>query len=106
MLLNADKRDAYQKVVDYLRTPGRPEADHGRDTTRRPVVPGVALDARFPSQVLVELPFPSKLDTIDALLRSTSTRSASRRPATFVLDLSGSMEGDRLIGAARARSRR
>ena len=95
MLLNAGKRDAYEKVVDYLRTPDV-QRRIMTDTARRPVVPGVALDTRFPTQILVELPFPSKLDTIDALL--TVYLDQIRRPASaiFVLDLSGSMEGDRL----------
>ena len=64
------------------------------DTLRRPSVPGVPLDARFPTN-LIELPFPSKLDTIDALL--TVYLDEIRKPASaiFVLDLSGSMDGDR-----------
>jgi Ca-activated chloride channel family protein len=66
------------------------------DTSRRPSVPGIPLDARFPTQTLVELPFPSKLDTIDALL--TVYLDQIRRPASavFVLDTSGSMQGERL----------
>jgi Ca-activated chloride channel family protein len=65
-------------------------------TARRPAVPGIALDSRFPTQTLIELPFPAKLDTINALI--TSYLDEERKPATaiFVLDLSGSMSGDRL----------
>jgi Ca-activated chloride channel family protein len=46
--------------------------------------------------VLVELPFPSTLDVVDRLL--FSYLDEQRRPATaiFVLDVSGSMEGERL----------
>jgi Ca-activated chloride channel family protein len=95
MLLNKAKQDAYDKVVDYLRT----DAVQKRimtDTLRRPAVPGVPLDPRFTSQTLIELPFPAKLDTIDALI--TTYLDEVRKPASavFVLDLSGSMEGDRL----------
>ena len=63
------------------------------DTLRRPAVPGVPLDPRFTSQTLIELPFPAKLDTIDALI--TTYLDEVRRPASaiFVLDLSGSMAG-------------
>jgi Ca-activated chloride channel family protein len=59
-------------------------------------VPGVPLDPRFSTQALIELPFPAKLDTIDALI--TAYLDEVRRPASaiFVLDLSGSMAGDRL----------
>jgi Ca-activated chloride channel family protein len=66
------------------------------DTLRRPAIPGVPLDARFSTQTLIELPFPSKLDTIDALI--TAYLDEVRKPATaiFVLDTSGSMTGDRL----------
>jgi Ca-activated chloride channel homolog len=95
MLLNAAKRDAYQRVVDYLRTPDVQKKI--MDTTnRRPVVPGVPLSSNFPSQVLVELPFPSQLDTIDALLEVYLDQIRKPASATFVLDLSGSMQGDRL----------
>jgi len=95
MLLNKAKQDAYDKVVEYLRT----DAVQKRimtDTARRPAVPGVPLDSRFTSQTLIELPFPAKLDTIDALI--TTYLDEVRKPASavFVLDLSGSMEGDRL----------
>lgn len=95
MLLTAAKREAYDKVTAWLRTP----EVQGRimtTTLRRPAIPGVALDPRFTSQTLIELPFPAKLETIDALI--TAYLDEVRRPASavFVLDLSGSMEGDRL----------
>ena len=95
MLLKADKRDSYDKVVEYLRKP-EIQTRIMTDTARRPVVPGVPLDARFPSQVLVELPFPSKLDTIDALLTVYLDQIRKPASAVFVLDVSGSMEGTRL----------
>ncbi len=95
MLLNANKREAYDKVTAYLRTP----AVQGRimhDTLRRPAIPGVALDPAFPTQTLIELPFPAKLETIDALI--TAFLDEERKPASaiFVLDVSASMEGQRL----------
>jgi Ca-activated chloride channel family protein len=95
MLLNVAKRDAYDKVTAYLRT-----ADVQKrimtDTARRPAIPGVPLDARFSSQTLIELPFPARLETIDALI--TTYLDEVRKPASaiFVLDVSASMEGDRL----------
>ncbi len=57
------------------------------DTRRRPAVPGVALDPMFPTQTLIELPFPSKLSTIDTLI--TTYLDQARRPASaiFVLDV-------------------
>jgi Ca-activated chloride channel family protein len=97
MLLNDSKREAWQKLTDYLRTPDV-QRRIMTDTRRRPAVPGVALDPMFPTQTLIELPFPSKLSTIDTLI--TTYLDQARRPASaiFVLDVSGSMDGDRLDG--------
>jgi Ca-activated chloride channel family protein len=95
MLLNAAKRDAYDKVTTYLRTPDVQKRIM-TDTLRRPAIPGIPLDPRFSSQTLIELPYPAKLETIDALI--TAYLDEVRKPASavFVLDLSGSMQGDRL----------
>jgi Ca-activated chloride channel family protein len=95
MLLNSAKQDAYTKVVDWLRTPDVQKRIM-TETGRRPAVPGVALDSRFPTQTLIELPFPARLDTIDALI--TAYLDEERKPASaiFVLDVSGSMKGERL----------
>jgi Ca-activated chloride channel homolog len=95
MLVNAAKRAAYDKVTAYLRSPDVQKRIM-TDTARRPAVPGIPLDPRFTSQTLIELPFPAKLDTIDALI--TTYLDEVRKPASaiFVLDLSGSMNGDRL----------
>jgi Ca-activated chloride channel family protein len=64
-------------------------------TLRRPSVPGVALNSRFPTG-LIELPYPSRLETIDALLTTYLDQIRQPASAIFVLDLSGSMQGDRL----------
>jgi Ca-activated chloride channel homolog len=95
MLMNAAKRDAYDKVTAYLRTPDVQKRIM-TDTARRPAITGVPLDNRFTTQTLIELPYPAKLETIDSLI--TAYLDEVRRPASavFVLDLSGSMEGDRL----------
>jgi Ca-activated chloride channel family protein len=59
-------------------------------------VPEVAPDPRFPSQVLVELPFPASREVVDGLLFAYLNRL--RRPAhtIYVLDVSTSMEGERI----------
>ena len=95
MLLDASKRDAYDKVTAYLRTPDVQKRIMS-DTQRRPAIPGVPLDPRFTSQTLIELPFPAKLETIDALITAYLDVARSPASAVFVLDLSGSMAGDRL----------
>jgi Ca-activated chloride channel family protein len=95
MLLNADKREAYDKVVAWLREP-ETQRRIMADTGRRPAIPGVALDPRFPTETLIELPYPARLETIDALI--TAFLDEERKPASavFVLDISGSMDGERL----------
>ena len=95
MLLNGAKRDAFDKVTTYLRTPDVQKRIM-RDTSRRPAVPSVPLDNRFTTQTLIELPFPARLETIDGLI--TAYLDEVRRPATavFLLDVSASMEGQRL----------
>jgi len=101
MLLNSAKQDAYTKLVTYLRS-----ADVQRrimqTTNRRPALPEVTLDSRFPSQVLVELPFPGSLDVINALLLAYQNQIRLPSHPVFVLDLSGSMEGPRLDGLKKA----
>jgi Ca-activated chloride channel homolog len=95
MLLNAKKRDGYDKVIAYLRS-----ADVQRKimttTDRRPASPEVPPDSRFTSQVLFELPFPSNLNVIDNLIFAYLDQIRPPAHTFFVLDVSGSMEGDRL----------
>ena len=101
MLLNSGKRDAYDKLVAYLRS-----ADVQRrimsTTSRRPALPEVSPDSRFTSQLLVELPFPSGLDVINSLLLAYLNDIRLPSHPVFVLDLSGSMEGGRLSGLKQA----
>jgi Ca-activated chloride channel homolog len=95
MLLNPDKREAFDKVTTYLRTP-EVQTRIMRETSRRPAVAGVPLDPKFGSQTLIDLPFPARLETIDGLI--TAYLDEVRRPASavFVLDVSSSMDGQRL----------
>ncbi|OLS97597.1 hypothetical protein BJF90_42605 [Pseudonocardia sp. CNS-004] len=92
-----EARDAHRRLVEHLRTPDVQRAI-AELTHRQPAVPGV-LPA--PAGVAVELPFPSQADVVDALL--TSYFDKLRRPSRtiYVLDTSGSMEGDERIGALR-----
>jgi Ca-activated chloride channel family protein len=95
MLLNSGSRGAYGKLVDYLRRPAV-QRKIEQVTFRRPAVPGVPLEGGFPSGLLVEAPFPANLAVVRRLLDDYQTQL--RRPAhtVYVLDLSGSMGGDRL----------
>jgi Ca-activated chloride channel family protein len=95
MLLNADKRAAYDKLTAYLARP-EVQARIQELTARRAVTPGVPPDKRLSSGLLVEAPFPASLDVTQHLLDEFSTEL--RRPAwtVYVLDLSSSMAGDRM----------
>jgi Ca-activated chloride channel family protein len=95
LLLNQAKRAEYDKLVTYLRSP-EVQRQLMTSTARRPVVPEVAPDRRFPNRVLVELPFPASLKVVNDLLFAYLNRI--RRPAhtIYVLDVSGSMEGERI----------
>src|SRR5262245_3939984 len=65
-------------------------------TSRRPAVPEVKPDGTFPTQTLVELPFPGDRAVVDQLILSYLDRYRRPAHAIFVLDVSGSMEGERL----------
>jgi Ca-activated chloride channel family protein len=95
MLLNADKREAYTRLVATLKA-----APFQRDALSaaflRPANPDVAAASALPVAAVAELGFPNRLEVIDAVLGAYQAQW--RRPATsiFVLDRSGSMRGDRL----------
>ena len=95
MLLDPTQREAYRKVVDYLRTPDTQRKIMDL-TLRRPAIAAVKPDIRFSDRLLVELPFPNSLEVIDRLL--FAYLDEQRRPghALFVLDTSGSMSGERI----------
>ena len=65
-------------------------------TSRRPAVPGVQLDARFGDGLLVELPFPAQRAVVDKLITSYLNTIRRASQTIYVLDLSGSMEGHRI----------
>jgi Ca-activated chloride channel homolog len=101
MLLRPDRRAVYDRLVAYLR---RPDVQRRIMTTtgRRPAIPDVKPDSRFPSRVLIELPFPSSLDVINKLLASYLNEIRPPSHTVFVLDTSGSMDGSRIESLRRA----
>lgn len=96
MLINPAKREAYDKLVAYLRGADFQQA-MTTATLRRPVNPDVHV-ADAPSQPLVELAFPAKLSVVDAILTAFDNHLRLPTDSTFVLDKSGSMAGDRIQG--------
>jgi len=101
MLLRSARRDVYDKILAYLR---RPDVQTRIMTTsnRRPAIPEVKPDSRFPAQVLIEMPFPASLDTINKLLFAYLEQVRRPDHAIFVLDTSGSMSGDRISSLKKA----
>lgn len=96
MLLNAGKRDGYDRLVARLKAPGFQEQPL-RQARLRPSIPEAQASAQLPATPVVELSFPNRLEVIDAVL--SAYQGELRRPATsiFVLDVSGSMKGQRLV---------
>ena len=95
VLLDPSKRDLYDKLTAYFTS-----ADVQRQlmtmTARRPVLSSIKLDSRFPTQVLFEAPFPGSLDVVDTLIEQYLDNFTKPSHTVYVLDLSGSMEGERL----------
>ncbi|WP_240933084.1 substrate-binding domain-containing protein [Diaphorobacter sp. HDW4B] len=95
MLLNAEKRAPYDKLVTQFKAAafqGQPL----RQAYLRPSNPEAQANTALPTAPVVELSFPNRLEVIDAVL--SAYQSELRRPATsiFVLDVSGSMQGARM----------
>ncbi|MFF9775640.1 substrate-binding domain-containing protein [Streptomyces sp. NPDC013978] len=88
-------RDDVRRLSDALRTPDVQRLITER-TLRRPVIPSVAPAAVLDTTRRRELPFPGSRSVADGLL--DSYENELRRPSrtVYVLDTSGSMEGDRI----------
>jgi Ca-activated chloride channel family protein len=95
MLINEERREDYNALVEYLLSPEMQRALM-EQTLRRPVLPEVSLDSRFPNQLLIELPFPNSSDVIDALIFAYLDKQRVPSHSIFVLDASGSMLGEGL----------
>lgn len=95
LLLQAARRAEFDQLVAAWKAPA-----FQRDTVAaaylRPSVPGVALAPGLSTAAVAELAFPNRLEVVDAVLGGWQERW--RRPSTsiFVLDVSGSMRGDRI----------
>jgi Ca-activated chloride channel homolog len=95
MLLNSSKRADYDKLVAYLR---------GKDfqtkmsalTLRRPVNADAVMAPAIPKRTLIELSFPGQASLITALLDTFLSDVRIPGSSRYVLDLSGSMAGERI----------
>jgi Ca-activated chloride channel family protein len=103
LLANPARRAEYDKLTGLLLS--KAEQGYFAGTMRRPADASVPLSQGMRADAAVDLPFPARLDAVDALL--TAYLDKLRRPVRswFVLDHSGSMEGERIAslkGAMRA----
>ncbi|WP_367321095.1 substrate-binding domain-containing protein [Streptomyces sp. HUAS ZL42] len=92
---DAATREDVRRLTEALRTPEIQRAITTK-THRRPVVPAVRPATGLDTSRRRELPFPGSRSVADGLL--DSYENELRRPSrtVYVLDTSGSMEGDRL----------
>jgi Ca-activated chloride channel family protein len=95
ILLDKNKTADYQKVVDYLKSTEF-QTWMMTNTDRRPVNPAVALGAQFPDGYLMDLPFPNNIATVNEILFAYLNDRRKPSHSFFVLDLSGSMRGNRI----------
>jgi Ca-activated chloride channel homolog len=101
MLLSGARRPEYDKLVTYVRSKAF-QTNMSAKTFRRPVNPDATGASAIPGRTLVELPFPRQAAQIDGLL--ANFLSSARNPGSerYVLDLSGSMTGERLASLKEA----
>jgi Ca-activated chloride channel family protein len=101
MLLDPGKRAAYDRLVAALKGPAF-QATVLERAYLRPSDPTAPRSPRLSGDTVVELAFPNNLDVIDAVL--ASYQAELRRPATsiYLLDVSGSMRGERIAAVKKA----
>jgi Ca-activated chloride channel family protein len=101
LLMNDAKRPLYERVVGAVRARDF-QSGPVAEAYLRPSNPDAPLAKALSAQPVAELSFPNNLALIDAVL--VAYQGELRRPATsiYLLDTSGSMEGERLAGVRRA----
>jgi Ca-activated chloride channel family protein len=90
VLVKSDYKDQYNKVIAYIKT-AKFQKKMMEQTHRRPAWPGVQMSDEFPSNLLIELPFPPKLDVVEKLLFAYLDENSRPSHTYYVLDTSGSM---------------
>ncbi len=92
---DASKKKLFDKLTAWLTTPAV-QKRIAADVHRRPGIPGIDTGNEFPSTVLFETPFPNTLQVANTLISTYLQTARDPSQAIFLLDTSGSMEGDRL----------
>jgi len=98
---DASKKPLFTELTDWL-TEKKIQTEIVKQTNRRPGVPGVDTGSTFPDGILFETPFPNTLDVANTLISTYLESVRSPAQTIFVLDTSGSMEGDRLAALQQA----
>ncbi len=96
MLLNKEKREAYDQLVNCLRSADI-QSQIMSQTSRRPAIKEVKLSSDFADNLLIELPFPRTLSDVDNLLFAYLDKHRKLSHTFFVLDVSGSMQGESIM---------
>jgi Ca-activated chloride channel family protein len=101
MLLEESKRELYMKVVAALKSDAF-QTNALSKAYLRPANPGATRSPKLPNDAVAELSFPNRLEVIDAVL--LAYQADLRRPSTsiYLLDVSGSMEGERIAQLRKA----
>lgn len=89
MLLNSAKQPFYTKLVEQLRKDDI-QAWLAQNTNRTP------LKGNNSTEITNELPFPGNLKVVDAILRGFLDSYSKPSSSYFVMDVSGSMSGQRM----------
>lgn len=95
ILLDKTKQADYQKVVDYLKSAAFQQWMMD-NTDRRPVSTEVSTSGQFSNGLLMDMPFPSNIETVNEILLSYLNDNRKPSHSYFVLDESGSMRGQRI----------
>jgi Ca-activated chloride channel homolog len=96
--VSPEARTAYNVLTDWLRSADGQQVIMD-STARRPISGGVKADpAKFGDRLLIELPFPARRAVLDRLLTSYLNSIRRATQSIYVLDLSGSMRGERIQG--------
>lgn len=103
LLINKAQQEAYNKLLSKIKSVDV-QKKIALTTYRHPVVDlgaaGVDVAKIFPNKdVVVELPFPNSLETVDGILDSYLEDIKVPSRIILVLDVSGSMEQDDRIGS-------
>jgi Ca-activated chloride channel family protein len=91
LLLNRHKKAAFNRLIDYFKTPDFQQW-MVENTNRRAIIPQVELSRSFPVAHVKALPFPTTLEQINAILLSFLNEQRTPETVILALDISGSMK--------------